>query len=291
MTTMFIPPTSTAIFALRVVSPAIVLLSTLSLISARPVPPQSPSPITPVVVAVRTPRRAAILALLSLSACTFFLDGATFVVFAVLNKFWPRYSGIEINSIIGLIAFAGLAALGAWKDITGVNVWLLKRVKATIIIALVLDAAQVIVLGMSIHSERTLVVLSGARILTPVPGRSIERLLHFAFPAFRVLILVPLAVALLTPRLIYNPVQSVEEASPTDSSLLLPAEAGATASTGLSPVTAEASKYGTFGSATTQRSGLTTRAGTPTPSTTHLSPNKVRIECLIAACTCAGPEI
>lgn len=144
------------IFVVRVLSPAIVLLSTLSLVSTRPQVsrPPSPSPITSVVVATHVPRRAIILTLLSLSALTFLLDGLTFVIYAVLDKQWPKYSGIEINSVAGLAAFAGLAALGSWKDIHGLKVWSMWRIKAAIAAAFALDVALVILLGLRIQSTR-----------------------------------------------------------------------------------------------------------------------------------------
>lgn len=135
-------PTQTAIFLLRVLSPALLLLSALSIVTARAPPPQSPSPITSVVVAARTPRRALILSLLSLSGLTFFLDGFTFILYAVWYKSWPKWTGIEVAAVEGLVAFAGLAALGAWKDIHGVEVWFMKRVKAGVTWALLLSTLR-----------------------------------------------------------------------------------------------------------------------------------------------------
>ncbi|KAH9924903.1 uncharacterized protein B0H18DRAFT_1010688 [Fomitopsis serialis] len=223
------------LLALRIVSPALVLLSALSI---------SPSPITPVVVASRTPRRATILALLSLSGLTFFLDGLTFVVYAVLRKVWPAYTGIEVNAVLGLIAFAGLAALGAWKDIQGVDVWTLTRLKLSILVAFALDLAQIVLLGSSLHGPF-----------------SIESLLHFVFPAFRVLVL------------------NGDHSSRSETSLLLPAEEGAAPSTGLAPVSAENGKYGTFrptARSTLHASGPTTRTHTPAPSSVAVSPLKGR---------------
>lgn len=138
-----------ALFIIRILSPAIVFLSTLSLIFTRPPAPSSPSPITSVVVATRIPRRALILSLLTLVSLTFLLDGLLFVVYAVINKFWPHNTGIEISAIIGIIAFSGLAAIGTWKDVHGVQVWFLKRVKAAVAVALFLDIAHVVVLGLA----------------------------------------------------------------------------------------------------------------------------------------------
>lgn len=136
-----------ALFIVRIVSPGLVLLVAGSLFFTRPSVPTSPSPITSVVVATRIPRRAVILSLLSLASLTFLLDGLSFVVYAVLNKFWPQNTGIEVNAIVGIVAFSGLAALGSWKDVLGVQVWSLKRIKASIASALLLDIAIVVLTG------------------------------------------------------------------------------------------------------------------------------------------------
>lgn len=138
---------------LRIVSPALVLLSTLLIIPARPSPPQSPSPITSVVVATRTPRRAVILALLSLLSLTYLFDGIVFIVFVVIHKSWPRLTGTEIGAVEGVIAFAGLAALGTWKDLHGVDVWNSKRLKFGLSGSLVLDIALVVLYSLTFRSE------------------------------------------------------------------------------------------------------------------------------------------
>lgn len=143
-----------AILIIRVISPTLVLLSTFSLFFTHPPLPSTPSPITSVVVATRVPRRAFVLSLLSLLALSFLLDGLTFVLYAVLDKSWPRNSGIEFNAVLGLTAFAGLAALGSWKDIQGVDVWFLRRIKAVIAVALGLDIALVVLLGISMQALR-----------------------------------------------------------------------------------------------------------------------------------------
>ena len=134
---------------LRLVSPALVLLSTISIIPARPSPPQDPSPITSVVVATRTPRRALILSLVSLAGLSYLADGLTFVAYAVLNKTWPHWTGIDIGAIEGVVAFFGLAALGAWKDVHGVEVWTAKRVNLGIHLSLLADIALVVMLGLN----------------------------------------------------------------------------------------------------------------------------------------------
>jgi len=68
---------------------------------------------------------------------------------------WPRHTGIEINAVIGVAAFAGLAALGAWKDINGAKVWTLRRIKVAVALALLLDVGLVVLLGLKIRDERS----------------------------------------------------------------------------------------------------------------------------------------
>lgn len=142
------------LFILRVLSPALVFITTISLLSQRPQPAGSPSPITSVVVANVVPRRASILSLLSLISISYFLDGAAFVVFTVLDKVWTRHTGIEINAVVGVAAFAGLAALGSWKDVNGAKIWTLRRIKLVVALALLLDAGLVVLLGLKIRDGR-----------------------------------------------------------------------------------------------------------------------------------------
>ena len=108
-----------------------------------------------------------------------------------------------------------------------------------------------------------------------VPIYSISTLIHVIAPAFRVLLLLPLLAGLISPRITYSPILSyedIEQPIPTDSSFLLPPQAGAQSSAGLSALpgpSEENSKYGTF---RTTRSDLQpstpgTRAATPAPST------------------------
>ncbi|KAH8093897.1 hypothetical protein BXZ70DRAFT_948370 [Cristinia sonorae] len=252
MSTMAIPVAAILLPAeaiLRLVSPALVLLSTLSILPARP-PSQDTSPITPVVVATRTPRRGLILSLLSLASLSYLCDGLTFVAFAVISKKWPHLTGIEIGAIEGVAAFAGLAALGAWKDLHGVEVWGLKRVRVGVTLSLLVDIALAVLLG--IH----------ARL-------SVRWLLHSSFIAFRILLLIPLVATLANPRVSYVPVENGDEESPSATSLLLPSGVGAAPSSGLAPLEDTASKYGTFrvSRSLVPASSPTTRAPTPAPST------------------------
>lgn len=152
MTIQPVPITAAVLLGARVASPAVVFLATLSLISSKRLDHQTQSPITPVVVASRVPRRTLILVFLSISAFTFLADGLAYVVSVVLNKVWPKGTGIEIASVLGLLAYAGLAALGAWKDTRDDGIWNRSRVKVAIAIALALDIVQVVLSLMRIGS-------------------------------------------------------------------------------------------------------------------------------------------
>ncbi|KAJ7251778.1 hypothetical protein B0H12DRAFT_1118861 [Mycena haematopus] len=223
-----------AVFVLRVLSPALVCLSALSLFSATPPPPPSPSAITRVVVPTLVPRRALILCLLSLSALTFLLEGLIFVAYAVIDKTWPQHTGIEYNAILGLVAFAGMAALGAYQDIRGVDVWSKKHIRWTIALASAIDLVLVVLISKTVRFK------GGSRL--PLTYGSIL----IAFPAFRVLAGSILVAALASPRIVYKAVSQDESEEPiaTETSFLIPPS-----STGLSPLSAlppDSTKYGTF---------------------------------------------
>jgi hypothetical protein len=272
----------------RVLSPSLVFLVALSIAFLHPLPPNSPSPITSVVVATAEPRRALILSLLSLTALTYLFDGLIFVIFAVIRHHWPSHTGIPFNAVIGLVAFSGLAALGSWKEVHAIHVWSLRRIKVATIATLFLDIGLTVLLGLSLlHRDDgascsffyyilsdALNALAPPHIPEP-PIYSISTLIHVIAPAFRVLLLLPLLSGLMSPRITYSPTLSnddIEQPIPTDSSFLLPPQSGPQPSTGLSAVTdpaEENSKYGTFRTAPSvlQPSAPVTRAATPVPST------------------------
>ncbi|KAH9168239.1 hypothetical protein EDB89DRAFT_1992643 [Lactarius sanguifluus] len=206
--------TNPTLLVLRVLSPSLVLFTTISLFTTRPPPPPSPSPITSVVVATRIPRRALILSCLTLSSFTYLLDGLAF--------YWPPRTGIDINSLIRL------AALGSWKDVKGVDVWSLKRVKVSTVLY-----------GTSMSKDH---------LPHPYPfPYDIQTLLHFISPVLRILLLIPLFFALINPLAF--------EGEPVSTTLLLSPRRW---SNGI--------KYGTFhstASAATTVSVPTTRPQTP----------------------------
>ncbi|KAJ3819599.1 mitochondrial half-size ABC transporter [Lentinula raphanica] len=261
MSTMgYSPPTGTllALFILRVISPAFVLFSSLSLFFLQPSTPTSPSPITSVVIARRIPRRASILLFLTLSSLTYLADGLTFIVYAIIQKNWPWYSGIEANALLGVVAFSGLAALGTWKDLHGVPVWDLKRVRLSVALSLILDIVLVVLFALN------------SRQAGFPSSLSLVMLLHFAFPVSRIILLIPLLTSLLTPRVVYTSILAeggAEDITTETSGLLSDTPQP---STGLlaAPVPSNPTKYGTFrpSRSTLQQSTPTTRAPTPVRS-------------------------
>ncbi|KAF8626834.1 hypothetical protein AX15_004665 [Amanita polypyramis BW_CC] len=253
---------SLPVLVLRLLSPSLFLLATLSILPSQPAPPPSHPDITSVVVATRVPRRVTILATLSLAGLTYFSDGIAFVLYAVLDKSWPHYTGIDVSAVIGLVAFAGLAALGSWKDVHGVHVWSMTRLKLAVFTSLALDTALVVLLGLTLQRE-------GPHVPELPRFVILRKLLHIAFPAFRVLLLFPLLISLLHPRLVYTTLDPQDQEAPTASSFLIRSEQDIHVH-GPSPSDApDSTKYGTFRSTRSnlQQSTPATRAGTPAPST------------------------
>ncbi|CAK5265361.1 unnamed protein product [Mycena citricolor] len=239
-----------ALFALRVLGPVAVGLSWLSLLSATPSTPIEVAEITRVVVPTILPRRGLILTLLSLSALSFLAQGLVFTVYAVIDKTWPPGTGIEYNALLGLVAFAGFAVFGAWREIRGVSVWSSRRIRFAVVVSVVVDLAIALLLGKSLG-------LTG-RSRIPINQETVQVI----FPILRVFSGTVLVFALSSPRIVYKAVtqDQAPESSIAEESSLLPAP-----STGLSPVSAEAaSKYGTFGVAPSETSlNPTTRGPSP----------------------------
>ena len=104
---------------------------------------------------------------------------------------------------------------------------------------------------------------------------TIRALVHVVFPAFRILVLLPLLGALGSPRVIYSSTQAyrdVEEPTAAVSSFLLPHDRAPRSSTGLNTgINGESSKYGTFSvtRSNLQPSAPVTRPATPVPSTSQ----------------------
>ncbi|GJJ06282.1 hypothetical protein Clacol_000473 [Clathrus columnatus] len=183
------------------------------------------------------------LAILRLAgpASTYFLDGALIVAHAILGGVWEGSSAqwryLEISDVLGLIVFAGLAALGTWKDVNGVEVWTRTRVKIFALLALAVDITQMALLATSIS-------FLNEDADGPLKRLNLPNTTHFGLVVLRVIFLLILTVGLYYPRVSYLPAsRNVEEANP---------------STGLlQPSTS--SQYGTF----TPHS--ITRTHTPSP--------------------------
>lgn len=157
--------TSTTLFALRLLSPSVLVLATLTLFGAQKrvdvdQPSRSDAPSeSSALIATRTqiPRRSLITYLLALTSLTYLAEGLIFVILAVVHKIWPSKSGIEISAFIGIFAFCDLAILGGWKAVNGVDIWSTKRVKGGVGLSLLLDLAQGTLGGVEFidHNSRT----------------------------------------------------------------------------------------------------------------------------------------
>lgn len=153
------------LFVVRLVYPLLLLAISLSIFFIKPSSPAtSQSAITPVIVAIKTPRRSLITSVLSLVALLYFLDGFALVLHSVLTKTWQgipsrgswiaQWSGLEIEAVDGLLACAFLAMLALWKETQRVNVWLKKRARTWALIATASTAIEVILTCMSVDFLR-----------------------------------------------------------------------------------------------------------------------------------------
>ncbi|TDL26049.1 hypothetical protein BD410DRAFT_764367 [Rickenella mellea] len=263
-----------ALFTTRIVFPVLLLATALSLLRLKPASPQdaSPSPITSVTVAVKTPRRALILSLLSLVALSYFLDGFALILHSLISKTWQgtpehgwwiaQWGGLEVETLLGLLASGLLAIIGVWKEVERIPVWIKRRVKLWAGIAVDATALEVVLLGLTVDFHKR----GPPEIPERPPQLSVPALLHGVFPVLRLLVLIPLYFAISYPRISYVPgsdIRESENGAAEDTGLLVPIDQSAIPSQGLSPT-----QYGTF---PTSRSaapttGSNTRAHTPTPS-------------------------
>jgi len=142
----------TALFILAIIPPSLILLITISLLVIRPSPLSSPPPVISATVSTGIPRRGLILSCLYLLSFIHLLDGLAFVIDALVKQCWRQRTGtLGVNSFTGLLASSGLAAVGTWKDIKGVEVWSLKRMKIVAYLSFILDVAQAVLYGASMH--------------------------------------------------------------------------------------------------------------------------------------------
>ncbi|KAG8907443.1 hypothetical protein FRB99_004238 [Tulasnella sp. 403] len=190
-----------ALTGVRYAGPAILLLIVFSLWTLKP-EKAAPSPIVEITVPVRTPRRPFIVTLLSIAALTYLLDGTVVVLRAVLWKTWEgsdkKWTGIEVEDVVGLLAFGSLIVAGTWKDANGVPVWTSGRVKLFAVVAFLFEVAQVVLLALTVP-------LSLPSVPPHIPenpppaGVALAPFLHLCLAALRLLVLFPLIPILLRP--------------------------------------------------------------------------------------------
>ncbi|KAG9081599.1 hypothetical protein FS749_007546 [Ceratobasidium sp. UAMH 11750] len=260
-----VPPD--ARFGLRVAESAVLLgLLAVSPLLKRPAPPsaEATNGVVSVVRAVKVPRRQLILSLLSLAAFSAFLDGTVTVANAIFKHVveteLPPWRGIEFYAVALLVAFAGFALVGAYKDTHGASVWESKLLKTFVFVALVCDIAMAVLIPLVVPIWK---VHGGKQIPEqpyPIVPVGYAPAVHFGITVLRALVDFVLFAVLFYPRTAYEPTQSSPAPQTAETSLLIPATA--TTSAGLS---APKAKYGTF-NPPAPSSGPPSRAQTPAPS-------------------------
>ncbi|KAG8709981.1 hypothetical protein FRC09_000368 [Ceratobasidium sp. 395] len=272
MSAMPRPPVSPdALFGLRVAESAILLgLLAVSPLVKGPAPPAAESnghsPIVSVVRAVKVPRRQLIVSLLSLAAFTAFLDGTVTVANAIFKHIveteLPAWRGIEFYAVALLVAFAGFALVGSYKDAHGASVWESKLLKLFVFVALVSDIVMAVLIPLIVPIWK---VHGGKQIPEqpyPILPVGYAPAVHFGITVLRALADVVLFGVLFYPRMAYESTgSSSSDPQTAETSLLIPA--AATTSTGLS---APKAKYGTFNPPAASSTAPPSRAHTPAPS-------------------------
>ncbi|QRV96609.1 ABC transporter [Ceratobasidium sp. AG-Ba] len=253
--------TPDALFGLRVGEAAALLgLLCLSPLIKAPPPPDANghSPIVSVVRAVKVPRRQLIISLLTLAAFTAFLDGTVTVANAifrhVVETTQAPWRGIEYYAVALLVAHAGFALVGSYKDTHGASVWQSPILKTFVFVGLVCDIAMAVLIPLIVPIWE---IHEGVKI-PELPDRGYAPAVHFGVTVLRALVLTVLFGVLLFPRTAYESAQS-QAPQTAETSLLIPS--AATTSAGLA---APKAKYGTFQSGPS--SGPPSRAQTPAPS-------------------------
>ncbi|KEP47157.1 vacuolar ABC heavy metal transporter (HMT1) [Rhizoctonia solani 123E] len=263
------------LFQLRVVeSAALLVLLLASPLLKGPSPPQyttsGTSEITTVVRAVKTPRRQLVVFLLSLAALSAFLDGSVTVGLAIFKHIFetklPAWKGIEFYSVALLVAFAGFAIIGAFKEARGAPIWQSKLLKLFVLVALVFDVVIAILIPLIVPIWKILPDPEPHVPETPEPVVPVgfAPAVHFGLTVFRALVLIVLFPTLFFPRTIYEPVeQNGSTPQNGETSLLIPAAAAASAETSAG-LAAPKAKYGTFNPSPS--TAPPSRAHTPAPS-------------------------
>lgn len=117
--------------------------------------PTSPSPITAVVISTVSPRRALLVSLFSFIAFTYLLDELIVFVYWAARGFrqsyFTQWRGVELADVTGFLAFFLVILIGNFKDKSGADLWLRKRLKAWLVLAIALDIAYLVLLVLAVR--------------------------------------------------------------------------------------------------------------------------------------------
>jgi hypothetical protein len=149
-------PLLRALTSVRLTTVALFLLTLVfALTGAKRVTPASPSSITAVVIKSVSPRRALLLTLFSFITFTYLLDGLIVFVYWALRGFrqsyFTQWRGVELADVAGFLAFSAVIVIALWKHKSGVDLWLRKRLKAWLILAILLDIAYLVLLILAVR--------------------------------------------------------------------------------------------------------------------------------------------
>ncbi|KAJ9099033.1 hypothetical protein QFC20_005791 [Naganishia adeliensis] len=178
---------------LRLLSPAVVLPLSLSLLTPRPPPPSELPGIRPIVTQRIIPRRLFILLLLCLINSTYLVDGAVFVAQTCLEKEWlgDTSTAWTVYSWGNVVVWAGTSVLVIWKSGYDRNGLVLQTLAGMVL--------ECVILGFQ------------ARDVAHMYRPSIYIILHLVAIALRIILLPILLWAISSPIVTFQPVTPTEE--------------------------------------------------------------------------------
>ncbi|KIK96763.1 hypothetical protein PAXRUDRAFT_137765 [Paxillus rubicundulus Ve08.2h10] len=175
-------PFAVPLAIVRVCSPAVICLATVSLFFSLPERLAASEP---------CPIGSTVTILLLRVAFTFLLEGLIEIVFAIVSGVWQPCVGCESAALLGIAGCLALCVVGRQKEKDGEEVWTLSRVRCALSFAAILDLTQVLLWVLSINEREVGDICHDNR-----RGACMSESLHLWVPAVRVMMFGPLLVLL-----------------------------------------------------------------------------------------------
>ena len=150
---MSVHPILVALYASRIATSFFLLAISTSLFLLKPALGSIQLHENSTSITVISPRRGLILILLSLVSLAYFSDGLVLILHSVITKTWQgtpdfelgsgsglwnsKWSGLDIEDVVGLFASSLLSCVGIWKEYQKTAVWTTWRPKLWTIMALI----------------------------------------------------------------------------------------------------------------------------------------------------------